>query len=244
MNNTIEILDIIYEDDFILLINKQSGVLSIPDRYNRVLPNLKAILEEKLPDVYVVHRLDRDTSGIIMFSKDAETHKALNQMFESHEIERIYHVLVQGQVQQDEINIDIPLLTDPTAKVGVIPSARGKQSLTILKVLKRFRHASLVECNLVTGRQHQIRAHVSAIGHPLLIDPLYGGGTEFLLSSIKKKFNIRTDVKENPIIARLSMHAYSLKFNHPENGNEIYYTAPYPKDFEVTIKLLEKYSAF
>lgn len=244
MNNTTVILDIIYEDDYLLLINKQSGVLSIPDRYNRVLPNLKAILEEKLPDVFVVHRLDRETSGIIMFSKDAETHKALNIMFESHEIERIYHVLVQGQVPQDIINIDIPLLTDPTAKVGVIPSARGKESLTILKVLKRFRHATLVECNLVTGRQHQIRAHVSAIGHPLLIDPLYGGGTEFLLSSIKKKYNIRTDVKENPIIDRLSMHAFSLKFLHPSLDKEIYYTAPYPKDFDVTIKLLEKYSAF
>ncbi|MFW5662546.1 MAG: pseudouridine synthase, partial [Bacteroidota bacterium] len=132
---------------------------------------------------------------------------------------------------------------DPAIKGASAPSARGKESLTILKVLERYRIATLTECRLVTGRHHQLRVHVAAIGHPLLVDKLYGGEEAFFLSSIKKKFNIGREKEERPTITRISMHAYSIGFKHPDSGELIKFSAPYPKDLEVMVQLLSKYAS-
>ena len=239
-NNEIEFL---YEDDDIVVVFKPAGVLSIPDRYVKEIRNLFHELNEKYGEIFVVHRLDKDTSGVMVFAKNAYAHKMLNQQFLEQKVKKLYHLVVSGIVNKDEIDIDIPLAADPAKKGVMVPSARGKESLTKLKVLKRFRVATLIECDLVTGRHHQLRAHCKAIGYPLLVDEVYGNSTEFLLSSIKrKKFNLKKHDVERPLISRVSMHAKSIEFKHPVTQETMKFEADYPKDFQALLQVLGKYS--
>lgn len=231
----------IYEDEHILVINKPAGLLTIPDRYDLNAPNLRTILDDEYGHIFVVHRLDRDTSGVMIFAKDAESHRNLNHQFESLFVKKIYHVVTEGVIHQDYLEIDIPLLPDPRKPGRTIPSSRGKDSLTILNVKERFRTATFAEINLVTGRHHQIRVHCSAIGHPLLIDDFYGNHNEFYLSSIKRRFNMKKNDTENPIISRITMHADSIGFKHPADEREVSFTAEYPKDFAALLQVLRKY---
>lgn len=123
------------------------------------------------------------------------------------------------------------------------PSARGKEARTDIRVLEKFRVATLVECNLITGRQHQIRVHCSAVGYPLLVDADYGTSAAFLLSSIKKRYNLAKDAEERPIIDRVTLHAYSITVTHPGTEQPLTVTAPYPRDFAAALNVLRKYAA-
>lgn len=234
--------EIIFEDEDIVVINKAADVLSIPDRWNPDLPNLRNLLDEKYGKIFVVHRLDKETSGIMVFAKNSDSHKHLNDLFQNNRIIKLYHVAVSGILQRNEVDVDIPVMSDPSMKGKSIPSSRGKESLTKIKVMERYKVATLVECNLITGRHHQIRVHCSAIGHPLLVDELYGSKDEFYLSSIKRRYNLKKGTVEKPIIDRLTMHAYSLEFDHPSTGKKVKFTAEYPRDFSALLQVLGKYS--
>lgn len=234
--------EIIFEDGNIVIVNKPSGLLTIPDRYDTDEPNLTAILNEKYGKIYTVHRLDKDTSGIMVFAKDAASHRDLSIKFQEQQVQKIYHAVVKGVFPQDEMEIDIPILPDPSRKGLSIPSARGKESLSVVKVLTRFTSSTLVEVDLVTGRHHQLRVHMAAVGYPLLVDAAYGGDPAFLVSSVKRKFNLKKHTDERPVISRLSMHAYSLTFLHPATGEPVGVVADYPKDFRAMLSILEKYS--
>ena len=233
---------ILFEDGYLLIVEKPAGVLSVPDRYNPLLHNLKDSFDKKYGKIFIVHRLDKETAGVMVFAKDADTHKNLNDQFQNFKVTKIYHSLWSGIVSKDEMLIDIPLMSDPAKKGKTIPSARGKESYSKIKVIERFRIATLVEIELLTGRHHQIRAHAAAVGHPLLVDEMYGGGKAFYLSDIKKKYNIRKEKEERPLISRITLHSYSLTVLHPISGEDITCTTEYPKDFDVTLKKLKKYS--
>lgn len=233
---------IIFEDDYLIVINKAPMVLTIPDRWNTKLTSVYKLLKEKYGEIFIVHRLDRDTSGIMVFAKDAETHRYLSMLFENQQIEKIYHAIVEGQFSEDPIEIDIPISPDPSTKGKSIASARGKASLTKVKLISNFKKSALVMCKLITGRHHQIRVHLAAIGNPLLVDSIYGNNTEFFVSSVKKKFNLKKHTDEKAMLSRNSLHAYSLKFIHPQTQKEVEFEAEYPKDFSATIQVLEKYS--
>ncbi|MBI5324052.1 MAG: RluA family pseudouridine synthase [Ignavibacteriae bacterium] len=235
-------IDIIYEDEFILILNKQSGCLTIPDRYDKSAINLYEVLTKKYSKIFTVHRLDKDTSGVIIFAKDADTHKNLNQQFQDLKVKKIYHAILRGNVQKDEIEIDIPITEDLRQKGKMKPSVRGKNSLTVLKVIERFRNSTLVELNLVTGRHHQIRIHCAAIGHPLLVDELYGNSVEFKVSSLKRNYKIKKGTDEKAIISRITLHSFAIEFEHPDNHKIVIYNAEYPKDFSAVIEVLRKYS--
>ena len=236
------LIDVIYEDDFILVLNKHAGCLTIPDRYDKSAINLYDLLTKKYSKIYTVHRLDKDTSGVIVFAKNAESHRNLNQQFQDLKVTKIYHAVITGYVSQDELVIDIPLIEDLRYKGQMKPSARGKESLTVLKVINRFRNSTLVELNRVTGRHHQIRVHCAAIGHPLLVDEIYGKSSEFKVSYLKRNFKLKKGEQEIPIISRITMHSKTIKFLHPVSGIEMYFEADYPKDFEALIEILNKYS--
>jgi len=231
----------IYEDDRILAVSKPAGMLTLPDRFDRHAQSLIRILESVYDSIFVVHRIDKDTSGLMLFAKDAQAHKMLNQQFMDHSLTKIYHAIVRGVFNKDELTIDIPLMANPNGKGGMVPSARGKYAATIVKPLKKFRLASLLECNLITGRQHQIRVHLKTIGYPLLIDEVYSGVKEFNLSSIKKRFNLRKNEEEVPVMKRQTLHSYSIDFIHPDN-NEMNLVAEYPKDMKVLLQILNKYA--
>lgn len=235
-------IDIIYEDDFIVVLNKPAGCLTIPDRYDRSAINLYDLLTKKYSKIFTVHRLDKDTSGVIVFAKDAESHRKLNQQFQELKVTKIYHAVLSGNLIQDELVIDIPITEDLHNKGRMRPSARGKESLTALKVLERFRNATLVELNLVTGRHHQIRVHCTAIGHPLLVDEFYGKSSEFKLSYLKRNYKIKKGDEEKPIIDRVSMHSKKIIILHPITEKEMVFEADYPKDFSALLEVLSKYS--
>lgn len=234
--------EILYEDAAIIVVNKPAGMLTIPDRFRASEIHLRGWLEKKYGKIFVVHRLDRDTSGVMVFAKTAEAHRNLSMQFEQHSCTKRYHAVLMGRVEKDDIRVDIPLMPDPANTGMMIASARGKESLTDVHVLERYRVATLVECTLHTGRQHQLRVHCASIGHPLLVDALYGPTDKFFLSGIKRRYNIRKNEEEKPLITRASLHARLLGFAHPETGEYCEYSCEPPKDFTALVSVLRKYS--
>ena len=234
-------LEIIHEDDDLLVVNKPAGLLSIPDRYVPDKPNLQDILKNQFGDIWVVHRLDKDTSGLLCFGKTEAAHKSLSRQFEERTVKKLYHALVDGKPGKTEGQIDRPIASGSKGKMLV--ARQGKAALTLYKVLQQFKHCSWVEIDLKTGRTHQIRVHFQAIGHPLLVDPLYGRRTAFFLSEIKgKKYRLGKAQEERPLISRVSLHASVLQLQHPSSQEVLKFEAPIPKDLNACLKQLTKWS--
>lgn len=234
---------IVHEDEAIVAVIKPPSFHTLPDRFRRDIPNLRDWLRQRYGEIYVVHRLDHDTSGAMVFARSADAHRHLSLQFERHTVRKLYHAVVAGVVEQDAFDIDIPLLADPAKPGKVIPSARGKDSLTRVRVTERFMGATLLECEPVTGRQHQVRVHLAAIGHPLLVDPLYGIGDGVYLSAMKAYYKKSRGEEERPLIARATLHAIELSFFHPTTNAEFTITAEYPKDFRALLQVLRKYAS-
>ncbi len=194
-NNTYEI---IFENEHFVAINKPAGLLSIPDR-EQSQTSLKDLLIDKYGNIFTVHRLDKDTSGIIVFAKDEATHKYLSQLFESRNVEKYYRAIVLGSPANKKGTIDAPISEHPLHKGLMVVHRNGKPSVTDYEVIDDNNHYSLVEFQLHTGRTHQIRVHAKNIGHPIACDELYGDGKPVLLSSIKKKYKLsKHDEEERP----------------------------------------------
>ncbi|RYD58752.1 MAG: RluA family pseudouridine synthase [Sphingobacteriales bacterium] len=236
-------LDILYEDNDLIIVNKPAGVLVIPDRFNSDLPSLNKLLEAKLKQqIWVVHRLDRDTSGVICFAKSEASHKYLSALFQEHNIGKYYFGIVNGRVIPEEGRIEKPIAEHPAVKGKMTVAKKGKASITDYKVIKQWPLYSLVQFQIHTGRTHQIRVHIQSIGHSIICDELYGDGKPFLLSGIKKKFRLSdNDESERPLLSRLALHASRLEFKK-EDGTEVAVEAPLPKDMSATIKQLDKWA--
>jgi 23S rRNA pseudouridine1911/1915/1917 synthase len=244
-------LEVLHEDDALLVVNKPAGLLTLPDRFDAGLQNVRALSEQKYGEIFIVHRIDRDTSGVLVLAKTAEAHRILSEQFQTRTVKKFYHGIVQGAMEDraaesgGQFPIDIPLMPDPVRKGLMAPSVRGKESLTLVRIVERFRMATLIECELVTGRQHQIRVHCSAVGHPLIIDPDYGSAAEFKLSTIKRKYHLGKYVEEEtPLMSRLALHALRLELVHPSSGATMSFSAPPPKDFKALAQALRKYAPF
>lgn len=234
-------LDILYEDDDIVIINKPSGLLVVPDRFDANLPNLRKILTEKYGQIFVVHRIDRDTSGVICFAKNEETHRYLSVLFEAHQIGKYYTGLVSGRVMPEEGRIDKPIIEHPATAGKMAVAKKGKASVTDYKVIYQWPLYSLVEFQIHTGRTHQIRVHMQSIGHPIVCDNLYGDGKPFFLSDIKKKYKLSDrDEEERPLLGRLGLHAKRLEFKKAD-GKDIVAEAPLPKDIGACVNQLNKW---
>lgn len=232
-------LQIIFEDDRLLAINKPAGMLSIPNR-DQSEKSLKDWLVEKYGTIFTVHRLDKDTSGLLLFAKNDTTHKFLSRLFEERKIEKYYAGIVLGQPQNESGSIEAPITEHPTQKGLMMVHRNGKASHTDYEVLDSSKFYSLLKFHLHTGRTHQIRVHCKNIGHPLACDPLYGDGKPVLLSSIKKKYKLsKNELEEKPILSRLALHSYQLIFED-ENGKKINVLAPVPKEFSALMTQIKK----
>ena len=234
-------LDILYEDDELIVINKPANTLSIPDRYDPKKFNLRSFLENKYDSIFVVHRLDKDTSGVICFAKTEKSHKSLNMQFQTREVRKIYHLFCEGHPIKDDGLIDQPILKRSDGK-GFIHK-KGKPSQSRYKVLQKFRYHSMIEFELLSGRTHQARIHAAHIGCPLIVDPLYGNKEEFYLSEVKKKYRLAKHKEERPLLHRTPLHAFSLQFKHPTNNGTINISAKYPKDLRALQNQLAKWSS-
>ena len=230
---------IVFEDEHFVVLNKPAGMLSIPDR-TQSEPSLKDMLIEKYGSIFTIHRLDKETSGIIMFAKDEETHKYFSKQFEERTVEKFYLGLVHGSMPGKTGSIDAPIMEHPVFKGQMVINRKGKPSLTDYEEVMELGKYSLVKFKIHTGRTHQIRVHAKHLGHPLVCDPLYGDGKPVLLSSIKKKFKLsKHDEEERPMLDRTALHSSELKFKDAA-GKEYQLEAPLPKDLRALVQQLQK----
>ncbi|MFN5133864.1 MAG: RluA family pseudouridine synthase [Chitinophagaceae bacterium] len=234
-------IDIIAETDHWIALNKPSGLLSIPDR-EQSEPSLKDFLNEKYGKVFIVHRLDKATSGLILFAKHEDTHKFLSKQFEERTVEKLYLGLVNGTLMTKEGSVDAPIMEHPGKTSFYITHQKGKASLTDYKVLQEFGQYSWMQFQIHTGRTHQIRVHMKHIGNPIVCDELYGSTAPVLLSSIKrKKFKLsKADEEERPLLNRLALHAWKLSFNHVD-GTKKELEATLSKDLKAMLQQFEKW---
>lgn len=218
-------LDIVYEDDDLLIINKKSGMVThpAPGNYENTLVNAligKYQLSNNELRPGIVHRLDKDTSGLMLVAKNDYTHEKLSNMIQEKKVERYYLALVEGTFNHETGTIDAPIGRDPkNREKQIVTSVNSKKAITHFKVIKRYNNYTLIECKLETGRTHQIRVHMAYINHPVVGDPLYG-----------KK------IKDSDFGQLL--HSYKIKFSHPRTGKIIEFEKEPPEEFQTILKNL------
>ena len=231
-------MDILYQDETLLVVDKPAGLSTLPDGYNPTLPHVKSMLEQEHGRLWIVHRLDKETSGVLLLARSAKAHRSLNTQFEQHQVSKIYHALVKGKPEWQEKTINLPLRSNgDRSHRTVIDLYTGKPALTHLKVLERFSHYCLVEAIPETGRTHQIRLHLSSEDLSIVGDKLYGD----------RKFGIPSKKKSQPLhnidlskisMAGMGLHARYLEITHPITRQRLKFEAPYPAWWEDVLQLL------
>jgi 23S rRNA pseudouridine955/2504/2580 synthase/23S rRNA pseudouridine1911/1915/1917 synthase len=230
---------IIHEDNDLVAINKPSGLLTIPDREGKDV-SLKQMLKEKYGNIFTVHRIDRETSGIVVFAKNETMHQHLSVQFEKRETKKIYNGLVLGSPAEKSGTIDQPISEHPSKKGVMTVYKKGKESITEFEVLEDYRVYTWMQFRILTGRTHQIRVHMKHIGHPIACDPVYGDAKPVFMSSLKQHYKLsQAEDEERPLLNRLALHALSLSFNGPD-GKVYQIEAPVPKDLRATLNQLTK----
>lgn len=205
-------LEIIYHDKFLLAVSKPSGLLSVPGRGEDKADSLSARVQKVYPDALVSHRLDRDTSGLLIFPRGADMHRQISMMFEKREMNKSYVAVVIGKLAQEQGEVDMPLMVDwPNRPRHIIDRDNGKPAKTRYRVISfdLTSNTSRVALEPITGRTHQLRVHMQYLGHPIVGDTLYGGNA-------------------NGKVSRLLLHAHTLDFIHPVSGQPINLISPLP----------------
>ena len=224
-------LDIIYEDNDILIINKEKGIVVHPGNGNidGTLANaVMALCKGSLSGIGgkirpgIVHRIDKDTSGLIIIAKNDKAHINLSKQIQNREVKKTYIALVRGNVKENEATINMPIGRSTKDRKKMAVTKTGKEAITHFKVLKRYLEYTLLEVNIETGRTHQIRVHLSQIGYPIVGDEVYSNG--------KNPFNVKGQM----------LHAAKLTFKHPTTNKEVTFEAPLPKYFIEVLERLEQ----
>jgi RluA family pseudouridine synthase len=217
-----EAIPLLYLDEALLVVAKPAGLPTLVDGYHPEAPYLLGILRQTYHPLWVVHRLDRETSGVMIFARTAQAHRALNSQFERHQIAKYYHALALGSPHWEQKTVKLPLLPDGDRRHRTtVDPRRGKPACTDLSIMERFADCTLIEAIPRTGRTHQIRAHLAALGHPLAGDQLYGG------SQIAG-------------LERVGLHAHLLTMIHPTSQQTIAFCAPYPQDMQYALDQLRQ----
>lgn len=249
-------IPVLFEDDFLLALDKPAGLLTSPDRYDAQRPNLMKLLhagiaeqkpwarERGLKYLSNAHRLDFETSGVILLAKSKPVLVALADLFGSEKPQKQYVALASGSPPDEKFEVDAALAPHPL-KIGVmrVDSKHGKKSKTGFIVLENFPSFGyvLLRCEPQTGRTHQIRVHAAHVGLKIVADELYGG-KPLWLSRLKKDYHLKPGREERPLISRVALHAERLQLAHPIGGQILSISAPWPHDLEVGVKYLRKFA--
>jgi RluA family pseudouridine synthase len=214
-----ELPDLIFQSQDLLIINKPAGLLSVPDGYNVDLPHLRSILEPIYGELWMVHRLDKDTSGVLVLARNKEAHQRLNEIFREREVNKVYHCLVYPKPDWTDLDIQLPLHVDADRKHRTrVDNTKGKPARSVCHVLKHFKFGALMEINIYTGITHQIRAHLREFNFAILGDDLYSAGLP----------------PQPAEVSRMMLHAREITFPNLISGELVKYTANYPDDFRQT----------
>ena len=246
-------IPVLFEDDHLLALDKPARLLSSPDRYDPRRPNLMKLLhagiasgkpwarERHLTYLMNAQRLDFETSGVMLLAKDKPTLVALANLFGSERPLKKYVALAQGTPAEDTFEVDAKLAPHPL-KTGLmrVDAKNGKKSKTRFEVLEKFSGWTLLCCEPLTGRTHQIRAHLRHAGLPIVGDELYGG-KKLWLSRLKRDYRLKPGHEERPLISRVALHAAELTLPHPATGQTVTVVAPWPKDLKVAVKYLRQF---
>ena len=227
-------IDVLYQDDGILVVNKPAGLATLPDGYDPSLPHIKSVLEPQVGPLWIVHRLDKDTSGVLVLARSAAAHRSLNTQFEERLVSKVYHALVIGNPDWKVKTVSLPLRSNgDRLHRTVVDQARGKPAVTHFKVLERFGHHCLLEAVPETGRTHQIRAHLYALGLFILGDKLYARRAD--LQDYELAYQIDPWAGS---ASSMGLHSRTLDFTHPLTGQRLKFKAPYAPGFTAELERL------
>jgi 23S rRNA pseudouridine1911/1915/1917 synthase len=241
-------LDIIYEDDSLVVINKSAGMIVHPGRGHHTGTLAGALQHhfDQLSDVAgklrpgIVHRLDRDTSGVIIVARDNQVHHKLSRQFEKREVKKEYRAIVHGELNVDADHIETHVRVDPRKRERMIvcePDGNSRDASTFYEVAERFRGYTHVILHPRTGRTHQLRVHMAHLGHSLVADAMYRGGGKMT------RHNLDGKELKKPLIARQALHAFRISFSHPATDKPMTFEAPMPKDMVRTLEAMRELRA-
>jgi 23S rRNA pseudouridine1911/1915/1917 synthase len=247
-------IPVLFEDDHLLALDKPAGLLTSPDRYDPQRPNLMTLVhtaiaggkpwarERKLDYLMSAHRLDGEISGVILLAKNKPAFLALANLFGAEKPARKFVALIQGQPAEGQFEVDAKLAPHP-AKPGAmrVDPKGGKKSKTRFEVLEQFDGWTLLRCEPLISRRHQIRVHLRHAGLPIVGDELYGG-KPLWLSRLKRDYRLKPGHEERPLLSRVALHAEELSLAHPVTGAPLIITAPWPRDLKVAVKYLRQYA--
>lgn len=224
-------IQIIYQDEALLVINKPSGILSLPDGYNHDAPHIRSILEPEYGRLYIVHRLDKETSGVMILCKTLESHNLINSQFENRQVHKEYHTIIYCPRKGfSPLTVDTPLRVNGDRRHRTIVSqVNGKSASTVFRPLEQFSQVTLISARPLTGYTHQIRAHLYSQGYQILGDKLYNLHDNNCIS-----------VETALDVQRLLLHAYRIEFTHPVTQKMLILTAEYPSDFSITLEKIKQ----
>ena len=228
---------ILFENDNLIVVNKPAFLSSLDEREGGDI-NLLRLAKQYSDDAQICHRLDKETSGAIIIAKTPEAYRLVSMQFEHRKVKKVYHALINGTHIFEDLHVDLPILNLGNKNVA-INRQEGKPAVTVFNSLTFYKHYTLVECQPITGRMHQIRIHLASQRASIAGDEMYGG-TPVYLSEIKRKYHLGKDQDELPIMKRFSLHAREISFMIDEKTT-MTFEAPYPKDFATMIKLLDKF---
>ena len=227
-------IPILWSDQDLLVINKPAGMLSLPDGYDPSLPHVKSVLSPIYGDLWIVHRLDRETSGVMVLAYNADAHQGLNTQFQNRVVKKVYLALVLGCPDWDQKIVQLPLRTNVGRRHRtIVDRDEGKHSETRFDVLERFMDFCMIEARPGTGRRHQIRAHLSSEGYPIACDSLYGPRQTDFAVHFQGEIN-----PGEPVMERTALHASSIVFTHPGSGQRCQIEAPLARDMHLALRLL------
>lgn len=230
---------ILFENDDLMVVNKPPFISSLDERKGGELSMIR-LARQYVEDAQVCHRLDKETSGCLIIAKNPSAYRFVSMQFEHRKVKKIYHAVVDGSHAFKDLKVNLPILNLGNKNVS-INRQEGKQAETVFNSLRFFKHYTLIECQPVTGRMHQIRIHLATQHASIAGDDMYGGKPVFL-SSLKRGYHLGKDKEELPIMKRFALHARELTF-HIDSDTEVTVTAPYPKDLATLLKQLERFDS-
>ena len=229
--------NIVFENDNFIAINKPAGISSLHERLGDAVSIIE-LVKNVNPDYQLCHRIDKETSGVLLISKHNQAYVHASVCFEKRKVKKVYHAVSDGVHTFENHEVNLPLITTRSGR-SAVNHQKGKPSKTILNTIQQFKHFTLVACEPITGRQHQIRLHLATQHASIVADTIYGGKMPYL-SRLKRNFTTNKTDEEKPMIQRFVLHAYSLEI--PDiDGELLKIVAPYANDMDVFVKLLYKY---